>query len=66
MSNSWIYDLFSQLLIDCCCSGFGGPLAGLSGGAGVRSDDPWSVTPLHSRPGSPHHNPYGASFDFGQ
>ncbi|GAA6061307.1 hypothetical protein JCM10212_005421 [Sporobolomyces blumeae] len=43
---------WSQMLMP----GFGGPLAGLSGGTGTvfsNPADPWSVTPLHSRPGSP-------------
>ncbi|KAM0790082.1 hypothetical protein ACM66B_005410 [Microbotryomycetes sp. NB124-2] len=53
--------------------GFGGPLASLSGGTGTmlgNITDPWSVTPLHSRPGSPtgtshHHHPAFPTFDFG-
>ncbi|KAK4050348.1 hypothetical protein OIO90_005141 [Microbotryomycetes sp. JL221] len=52
--------------------GFGGPLASLSGGTGTmlgNITDPWSVTPLHSRPGSPtgvnQHHPSFPSFDFG-
>ncbi|SDA01519.1 BZ3500_MvSof-1268-A1-R1_Chr10-1g02747 [Microbotryum saponariae] len=43
--------------------GFGGPLQGLSGGTGTMlgtMGDHWSVTPMHSRPGSP--NPFGHSF----
>ncbi|SCV73842.1 BQ2448_6272 [Microbotryum intermedium] len=43
--------------------GFGGPLQGLSGGTGTMlgtMGDQWSVTPMHSRPGSP--NPFGHSF----
>ncbi|KAK4051002.1 hypothetical protein OIV83_003131 [Microbotryomycetes sp. JL201] len=52
--------------------GFGGPLASLSGGTGTmlgNITDPWSVTPLHSRPGSPtgvnHHHHAFPTFDFG-
>ncbi|KAK4698784.1 hypothetical protein P7C70_g7483, partial [Phenoliferia sp. Uapishka_3] len=48
--------------------GFGGPLQGLSGGTGTMlgaATDPWSMTPLHSRPGSPNGAHSSALFDFG-
>ncbi|KAM0751306.1 hypothetical protein T439DRAFT_380294 [Meredithblackwellia eburnea MCA 4105] len=50
--------------------GYGGPLQGLSGGTGMMlggGTDPWSLTPLHSRPGSPNgtHGTHPPVFDFG-
>lgn len=60
-------DFWSNMLMP----GFGGPLAGLSGGSGTmlgNPADPWSATPLHSRPGSPSgfHGGGGlGGFDFG-
>ncbi|GAA5906540.1 Zn(II)2Cys6 transcription factor [Sporobolomyces salmoneus] len=60
---------WSQMLMP----GFGEGFAEfkLSGGTGTvfsnTGGDPWSVTPLHSRPGSPNHSQpmFPPSFDFG-
>ncbi|GAA5983553.1 hypothetical protein JCM5350_000273 [Sporobolomyces pararoseus] len=60
---------WSQMLMP----GFGEGFAEfkLSGGTGTvfsnNPTDPWSVTPLHSRPGSPNHSQamFPPSFDFG-